>query len=242
MQPELRPDLISSVEESIEGGVYRRYIKRALDFILSLSAIIVLSPVLLIVAVLVRIKLGAPVIFKQERPGRNEKIFTLYKFRSMTNMRDEDGELLPDDLRATSFGNMLRKASLDELPELFNILKGDMSFVGPRPLLVEYIPYYTIEERRRHDVRPGLTGLAQVSGRSFLSWEEKFALDNRYVTECGFYLDCKIILKTMVQVLSRKGIADIERIGKDRDGTFVYHEGRIFRRLDVERSKREYYV
>ena len=159
--------------------MYRRYIKRILDFVLSLLAIIVLSPILLIVALLVRIKLGSPVIFKQKRPGLNEKIFTLYKFRTMTDEKDEEGNFLPDDIRLTKFGKTLRSTSLDELLELFNILKGDMSIVGPRPLRVQYLPYYSSEEKHRHDVRPGLTGLAQVNGRNGLQWEER--LDRKSV-------------------------------------------------------------
>ena len=157
--------------------LYRDYIKRFLDIVLSAGAIIVLSPVMAVTAVLVRVKLGSPVIFKQKRPGKDERIFEMYKFRSMTDARDENGELLPDDVRLTSFGKKLRASSLDELPELFNILKGDMSVVGPRPLSEVYLPFYTEKEHHRHDVRPGLTGLAQVNGRNNLSWEEKFAYD-----------------------------------------------------------------
>ena len=156
--------------------MYAKYIKRILDFILSLIALIVLSPVLLVVAILVRIKLGSPIIFKQQRPGKDEKIFTLYKFRTMTDKKDENGNLLPDSERLTKFGKVLRSTSLDELPELVNILKGDMSIVGPRPLLVEYLPLYSEEQKHRHDVRPGLTGLAQVGGRNSLSWEEKLMM------------------------------------------------------------------
>ena len=157
--------------------IYAKYVKRILDMILSLSAIIVLSPLLLILYLLVRVKLGSPVLFRQERPGRNGEIFTLCKFRTMTDKRNEKGELLPDEERLTGFGKMLRSTSLDELPELFNILKGDMSLIGPRPLLVRYLPWYTEEERHRHDVRPGLTGLAQVNGRNALGWEGRFAFD-----------------------------------------------------------------
>ena len=157
--------------------MYAKYVKRPLDFILSLIAIIILSPLLLIVAILVRIKLGKPVIFKQQRPGKNEKIFTLYKFRTMTDKKDENGNLLPDEQRLTKFGKALRSTSLDELPELWNILKGDMAIVGPRPLLVEYLPLYNEKQKLRHDVRPGLTGLAQISGRNAITWEEKFKDD-----------------------------------------------------------------
>lgn len=186
--------------------MYAKYIKRVLDFILSLLAIIVLSPVLLIVALLVRKKLGSPVIFKQERPGKDEKIFTLYKFRTMTDEKDEDGNLLPDDIRLTKFGKLLRSTSLDELPELFNILKGDMAIVGPRPLLVKYLPYYTDKERHRHDVRPGLTGLAQVSGRNFLNWEERFKIDCQYINKISLINDLVICFKTIKKVFIKENI------------------------------------
>ena len=186
--------------------MYRKYIKRLLDFILSLLALIILSPVLLITALLVRIKLGSPVIFKQKRPGLNEKIFTLYKFRTMTDKKDDEGNLLPDSERLTKFGKILRSTSLDELPELINILKGDMSIVGPRPLLVEYLPYYTDEEKHRHDVRPGLTGLAQISGRNSIGWEEKFKEDVEYIKTISFIKDLKIIFKTVEKVLKKEGI------------------------------------
>lgn len=189
-----------------KGGIYKRFIKRSMDFILSLIAIIVLSPIFLIVALLVKIKLGSPVIFKQQRPGLNEKIFTMYKFRTMTDERDENGELLPDSVRLTKFGKFLRSTSLDELPELFNILKGDMSIVGPRPLLVQYLPLYNDHQKRRHEVRPGLTGLAQVNGRNAISWEEKFDLDVRYVDNVSFIEDWKIILLTIKKVFVREGI------------------------------------
>ena len=186
--------------------MYAKYIKRPLDFMLSLIAIIILSPLLLIVAILVRIKLGKPVIFKQQRPGKNEKIFTLYKFRTMTDKKDENGNLLPDEQRLTKFGKALRSTSLDELPELINILKGDMAIVGPRPLLVEYLSLYNEEQRHRHDVRPGLTGLAQINGRNSISWEEKFKDDIEYVNNITFAQDIKIILKTFVKVFKRDGI------------------------------------
>lgn len=185
--------------------MYRKYIKRLLDIVISLTALIVLSPVLLIVAILVRCKLGSPVIFHQQRPGYNEKIFKLCKFRTMTDERDENGELLPDEIRLTRFGKLLRSTSLDELPELLNILKGDMSLIGPRPLLVRYLPYYTDEERKRHDVRPGLTGLAQVNGRNALGWEERFAYDIEYVENLTFGMDVKIIGMTIGKVLKRSG-------------------------------------
>ena len=187
--------------------MYKKYIKRLLDFILSLCAIIVLSPILLIVALLVRTKLGSPVIFKQERPGLNEKIFTLYKFRTMTDEKDDHGNLLPDDIRLTKFGKTLRSTSLDELPELFNILKGDMSIVGPRPLLVRYLPLYNEHQKHRHDVRPGFTGYAQVNGRNSITWEDKFDKDVEYIDKCSFLLDVKIILKTIKVVFVREGIS-----------------------------------
>lgn len=187
--------------------MYKNYLKRVMDFILSLLAIIVLSPVLLVVAVLVRTKLGSPVLFTQERPGKDEKIFKLYKFRTMTDEKDENGNLLPDEVRLTKFGKMLRSTSLDELPELFNILKGDMSIVGPRPLLVRYLPRYSAEQRRRHEVRPGLSGLAQVNGRNAISWEDKFRYDVEYVDNVTFIGDCKIIFQTIWNVLKRDGIS-----------------------------------
>ena len=186
---------------------YEKYTKRLLDIVLSGVALIVLWPVLLITAILVRIKLGNPVIFCQNRPGKGEKIFRLYKFRSMTDARDENGNLLPDEIRLTRFGKLLRSTSLDELPELWNILKGDMSIVGPRPLLVEYLPYYTEQERHRHDVRPGLTGLAQVNGRNSLTWEQKFAYDLEYIDHLSFSNDVKIIAKTVGKVLKKSDIA-----------------------------------
>lgn len=186
---------------------YEKHIKRLLDVVLSGGALIVLSPVLLVTAILVRIKLGSPVIFKQERPGKDEKIFKLYKFRSMTDGRDENGNLLPDEVRLTKFGKLLRSTSLDELPELWNILKGDMSIVGPRPLLVKYLPLYNEEQKRRHDVRPGLTGWAQANGRNAISWEEKFRLDVEYVDHISFALDVKTIFLTVKNVLRREGIS-----------------------------------
>lgn len=191
---------------SVKCGFYSRYIKRTMDFILALSAIIVLSPVLLIIAILVRIKLGSPVIFRQKRPGLNEKLFTLYKFRTMTDKRNENGELLPDEIRLTKFGKLLRSTSLDELPELFNIFKGEMSFVGPRPLLVEYLPLYNEYQKRRHEVRPGLSGLAQINGRNAISWEEKFDLDVQYIDSISLRGDLKIIFLTVKKVFMREGI------------------------------------
>lgn len=185
--------------------MYRSVFKRLLDIIISGFFLIVLSPALIVLAILIRIKLGSPVIFTQERPGKKEKIFKLYKFRSMSNATDEKGELLPDELRLTGFGKLLRSTSLDELPELFNILKGDMSLIGPRPLLVRYLPWYTEEERHRHDVRPGLTGLAQVNGRNALGWEARFSYDLEYVHHLTFLMDVKIICVTVGKVLKRSG-------------------------------------
>jgi undecaprenyl phosphate N,N'-diacetylbacillosamine 1-phosphate transferase len=210
MQTEIKkgyelPD-IPTVQLSNKKGIYRRYIKRPMDLVLSLIAIIVLAPVLLILAILVRVKLGSPVLFKQKRPGLNDKIFTLYKFRTMTDERDENGELLSDSDRLTKFGKFLRSTSLDELPELFNILKGDMSIVGPRPLLIQYLPLYDEHQKRRHEVRPGLTGLAMAKGRNALTWEEKFAYDTYYANHVSFLLDVKIIFWTLAIVFKREGI------------------------------------
>lgn len=187
--------------------MYKRFVKRCLDFVLSLAALIVLSPVLLLVAILVRCRLGSPILFKQERPGLHEKIFCMYKFRTMTDAKDADGNLLPDEVRLTKFGKLLRSTSLDELPELFNILKGDMAIVGPRPLLVQYLPRYNERQHRRHDVRPGFTGLAQVNGRNSISWQEKFEWDVKYVEQVSFWTDVKIIAKTVGVVLKRDGIS-----------------------------------
>lgn len=186
--------------------MYQKCFKRVLDVVLSGCALLVLWPVLLVVAALVRRKLGSPAIFCQERPGKDGKIFRLYKFRSMTDQRDEHGDLLPDEARLTPFGRLLRSTSLDELPELWNILRGDMSLVGPRPLLVKYLPLYNEAQRHRHDVRPGLTGLAQVSGRNAISWEEKFSYDIEYVQNLSFRNDLKIVFLTVKKVLVREGI------------------------------------
>ena len=187
--------------------MYANYVKRILDLMLSLIAVIICSPIFLVLFMLVRIKLGSPVLFTQERPGKDEKIFRLYKFRTMTSQTDAHGELLPDEIRLTSFGKKLRATSLDELPELFNILKGDMSIVGPRPLLVKYLPLYNEEQRHRHDVRPGLTGQAQVHGRNAISWEEKFKHDVAYTRNVTFLNDCRIILATILKVIKRDGIS-----------------------------------
>ena len=205
--------------------MYRKFIKRFLDFILSLMALIILSPILLIIYILVRIKLGKPAIFKQERPGKNEKIFTLYKFRTMTDEKDKDGNLLPDEKRLTKFGKILRSTSLDELPELVNILKGDMSIVGPRPLLVRYLPYYTEEERHRHDVRPGLTGLAQIHGRNTTNWTDRFKYDVEYTHNITFLGDLKILFKTIMKVIKKEDIL----VGKEQ----------ILLNLDEERNMNE---
>lgn len=198
--------------------MYKGFFKRLLDIIISGIALIILSPVMVLLAILVRIKLGSPVIFSQERPGKNEKIFKLYKFRSMSNAKDENGELLPDEVRLTRFGKFLRSTSLDELPELLNILKGDMSLIGPRPLLIRYLPWYTPKERHRHDVRPGLTGLAQVNGRNALGWEDRFAYDLAYVEHLTFLMDVKIIGKTIGKVLKRSGtLSGADQIVADFD-------------------------
>lgn len=188
-------------------GFYEKFIKRPQDFLCALAAIIVLSPVMLVTAILVRTKLGSPIIFKQERPGLNGKIFTLYKFRTMTDKKDENGELLPDEIRLTNFGKKLRSTSLDELPELFNILNGDMAVVGPRPLLVRYLPRYNAHQARRHEVRPGFTGYAQVNGRNSITWEDKFDKDVYYVDHVTFLGDWKIIFQTVSTVLKREGIS-----------------------------------
>ena len=183
---------------------------------LSLFAIIVLSPLLIVIAILVKIKLGSPVLFKQERPGLNGKIFTLYKFRTMTDYRDADGELLPNHIRLTKFGRILRSTSLDELPEFFNVIKGDMSLIGPRPLLVEYLPLYNDHQKRRHEVRPGLSGLAQVNGRNAISWEEKFDYDVAYVENISFILDCKIMARTLLKVFKREGINSSDSVTMEK--------------------------
>lgn len=187
--------------------MYRLFFKRMFDVLLSAAALLILSPVFLIVALLVRLKLGAPVIFHQERPGYGEKIFTLCKFRTMTDKRGADGELLPDSERLTAFGSFLRKTSLDELPELWNILKGDMSIIGPRPLLTGYLPYYTEKERLRHTVRPGLTGLAQVSGRNYIAWDDRLGKDVEYVEHLTFFMDLSILWKTVLVVLKKEDVA-----------------------------------
>lgn len=194
----------------IDGGtliMYKRFFKRFFDIVLSLIAIVVLSPVMLVVAMLVGLKLGRPVIFKQRRAGLHGRVFTVYKFRSMTNEKDANGELLPNDKRLTRFGKVLRSTSLDELPELFNILKGDMSIIGPRPLLEEYLPRYSEEQMKRHNMRPGLTSLTAVNGRATLSWEDRLDMDVQYVNNVSFLMDCKIVLKTVITVFKRENIS-----------------------------------
>ena len=199
--------------------MYRKFGKRFLDIFISLGAIIVLSPLLLALWILVRVKLGSPALFTQERPGRDGKIFRLHKFRSMTDGRDQEGNLLPDQERLTPFGRKLRSTSLDELPELFSILKGDMSVIGPRPLLVKYLPLYNETQRHRHDVRPGLTGLAQINGRNAITWEKKFEYDVEYVRNLSFGLDMRIFLGTIRAVLKREGISS------ESDATMVAFTG-----------------
>lgn len=204
-------------------GLYEAYFKRPFDFVCGMIAVIVFWPLYLILAVIVRVKLGSPVLFTQDRPGKNEKIFKLYKFRTMTDARDESGELLPDEVRLTSFGKWLRKTSLDELPETFNIIKGDMSVIGPRPLLVQYLDRYNKEQHRRHEVRPGLSGYAQVHGRNAISWEEKFKLDVEYVDHITFFGDIKIIIDTVM-----KSFVKHEGISSDTSATmeeFMGSEG-----------------
>jgi len=205
--------------------LYDRFLKRPMDFTLSLLAIIVLSPIYIVVAILVRIKLGGPILFSQDRPGKNEKIFKLYKFRTMTNQKDESGNLLPDEVRLTKFGKFLRSTSLDELPGLFNILKGDMSIVGPRPLLVQYLPLYNEEQKQRHLVRPGLTGLAQVNGRNAITWEHKFKYDVKYISKITFMGDMKIIVLTAFNVVRRKDI------NSNTSATMEFFEGTKDERL-----------
>jgi len=195
-----------------ESELYKRYIKRLLDFTLSLIALIVLLPILILVAILIRIRLGSPVLFTQQRPGKDEKIFRIYKYRTMTDERDEQGNLQPDEIRLTKFGKALRATSIDELPELINVIKGDMAIIGPRPLLVQYLPLYNEYQKRRHEVRPGLSGLAQISGRNQISWEEKFNLDVKYVDNISFLLDLKILFSTLFKVFKREGISAADNI------------------------------
>ncbi|MBR4949980.1 MAG: sugar transferase [Clostridia bacterium] len=206
--------------------MYSKFIKRSIDFIISLLAIIILSPILLITFILVRIKLGSPVIFKQIRPGKNENLFMMYKFRTMTDEKDSEGKLLPDEKRLTSFGSFLRSTSLDELPELFNILKGDMSIVGPRPQLVRDMVFMTDEQRKRHSVRQGLTGLAQVNGRNNISWEKKLEYDIEYINNITFFGDLKIVLKTFLKVFKREDIVNEEILNEDF-GDYLLRKGKV---------------
>lgn len=189
-------------------GIYEKYVKRCIDVILSGTALLIFSPLFLTVYLLVRARLGQPVIFAQDRPGKDEKIFKLYKFRTMTDEKNERGELLPDEIRLTKTGKILRATSLDELPELLNIFLGNMSFIGPRPLLVKYLPYYTEEERKRHDVRPGLTGLAQINGRNFINWEQRFEYDILYINKITFVVDIKIFMKTLYKVVKHADVME----------------------------------
>ncbi len=210
-------------------GPYEKYFKRLLDAICALIALIILSPAMLVTAILVRVKLGSPVIFAQERPGKDEKIFRLHKFRSMSDARDENGMLLPDKERLTGFGKKLRATSLDELPELWDIFRGKMSIVGPRPLLVEYLPFYTADERHRHDVRPGLTGLAQINGRNTLTWEQKFEYDLEYVQHVSFIMDLSILLDTVGKVFSRSGV----RVNtQNSEGNLARIRGRVGEKVE----------
>ena len=217
--------------------MYRHFVKRILDILFSLIALILLSPLFLLLIILVRTRLGAPVLFRQPRPGRNGRIFNLMKFRSMSDARDENGRLLPDADRLTPFGRKLRSTSLDELPEILNILKGDMSFVGPRPLLVRYLPYYTEKEMHRHDVRPGLTGLAQINGRNALGWEDRFRCDLEYVQNLSFSLDWKILTGTVGKVIHKSGVmSGAEQTVADFD---VYRKGQGMKPY-MERIPEEY--
>ena len=217
--------------------IYQKYIKRILDITLSGAAIIVLSPVMGVTAILVKKKLGSPVIFKQKRPGKDEKIFTMYKFRTMTDARDEEGELLPDSVRLTTFGKMLRSTSLDELPELFNILKGDMSVVGPRPQLVKDLFFMTSEQRRRQTILPGLTGWAQINGRNNMSWEDKFEYDLEYLKNISFFKDCEIIVKTIIKVFIKEGI-NTEGMDTAEDlGEYLLREKKIDTSLYLKKMK-----
>lgn len=220
-------------KESSAKGIYEKYIKRLLGFTLSLLALIIFSPFLLIFTVLGTIKMKGNPFFVQERPGRNEKIFKLIKLRTMTNEKDTDGNLLPDDKRLTKYGRFLRSTSIDELPELINVMKGDMSIVGPRPLATVYLPYYTKEEKRRHDIRPGLTGLAQVNGRNAVSWKQRFAYDLLYVDSISFKQDVRIVLKTIHTVLSR------ENIGQGENRPISFH---IERQKEIDENSKEIFA
>ncbi len=232
----------AAVKDHIPYGPYEAVLKRPLEIVLVLILLFVLSPVFVIMAILVRIKLGAPIIFLQKRAGLKEKIFYLYKFRSMTERCGKDGKLLSDEKRLTPFGKLIRQMSIDELPELINILKGDMSMVGPRPLMMEYIPYYTKEEHHRHDVRPGLTGLAQVNGRSFLTWEEIFQYDLEYIKKITFMGDMRIIFQTLIKVCKRENVADVTKGTIDKEGrVHIWVDGKeciLHQPLHVEREEK----
>lgn len=212
-----------------KASVYEKYIKRFLDFVVALFALLILSPLFLILIVVGTIKMKGNPFFTQERPGKNEKIFKLIKFRTMSNEKDKEGKLLPDEKRLTKYGKFLRSTSLDELPELINIIFGQLSFVGPRPLLVSYLPYYMEIEHHRHDVTPGLTGLSQVSGRNYVTWEDKFAMDLEYVNNLSFILDLSILFKTVAVVVKRENI---------ETSSAIVHDGVLYRPLDVEREEK----
>ena len=212
--------------------MYKNYFKRVFDFVISLVALIVLSPLFVIMMILGMLILKGNPFFVQERPGKGERVFKLIKFRSMANFKDKDGNLLPDKDRITSYGEMIRKLSIDELPELINVLKGDMSLVGPRPLLVEYLPYYTEEEKHRHDVRPGITGLAQINGRNYITWEETFAYDVEYVRNISLINDIKILFNTVGKVISHDGVTDATDSDTDSNGVHVHDA------LNIERGNK----
>lgn len=220
--------------EKQKGGIYRRFLKRPMDFILSLIAIIILSPLLVVIAILVKTKLGSPILFKQRRPGKNEKIFTMYKFRTMTDEKDLNGNLLPDNERLTKFGKFLRSTSLDELPELFNILKGDMSIVGPRPQLIKDMVFMSRLQRERHKILPGLTGLAQVNGRNNISWEEKLELDIKYLRQISFIGDCIVIIKTCIKVAQKNGVNTEGMETAEDYGDYLLRTGKISSELYKE--------
>ena len=224
----------SDIMYHMSYGLYEKYIKCPLDCFLAICALIILSPIILIIAILVRVKLGSPVLFTQERPGKDEKIFKLHKFRTMMDGIDENGEPLPDEIRLTKFGRALRSTSLDELPELINIVRGDMAVVGPRPLLVKYLPYYTEKQHKRHCVRPGLTGYAQVHGRNTVNWDEKFAMDVEYVSHITFLGDVKIVLATVGKVFKREGISSETSATMEDFREYCSSIGRAPKGLDQE--------
>ncbi|HFK1394760.1 TPA: sugar transferase [Bacillus mobilis] len=224
--------------KGFKGDIYRRFIKRPMDFILSLIAIIVLSPLFCIVALLVKTKLGSPILFKQKRPGLDEQVFLMYKFRTMTDERDKNGELLPDDIRLTKFGKFLRSTSLDELPELLNILKGDMSIVGPRPQLVRDMVFMTPEQRKRHNVLPGLTGWAQVNGRNCVTWEEKLSLDLQYINNISFLKDLEIIFITAMKVFKRDGISTEGMETAEDLGDYLLRKGAINKECYIKKMEK----